>query len=125
MLTHDLVSFANFFAQPVNFISHLIIFLGAFYILLHNRNMPKWHVTPLWWAGCASLFTFITIVLGLYFGDEFVFSYHRMGYVGEVAFNTCVASIAAVFLIKTVKADIKNRKYRKQNNIPSRKYTLK
>lgn len=125
MQAHDLVSFLNLFAQPVNFISHLLIFLGAFYILLHNRNMPKWHVTPLWWAGCASLFTFITIVLGLYFGDEFVFSYSRMGYVGEVAFNTCVASIAMVFLIKTVKADIANRKYRKEHRLPSRKKILK
>lgn len=125
MQTHDLVSFLNLFAQPVNFISHLVIFLGAFYILLHNRNMPKWHVTPLWWAGCASFFTFITIVLGLYFGDEFVFSYHRMGYVGEVAFNTCVASIAAVFLIKTVKADIRGRQYRDQHKMLRRKNTLK
>lgn len=125
MQAHDLVSFLNLFAQPVNFISHLLIFLGAFYILLHNRNMPKWHVTPLWWAGCASLFTFITIVFGLYFGDEFVFSYSRMGYVGEVAFNTCVAFIAMVFLIKTVKADIANRKYRKEHRLPSRKKILK
>lgn len=117
MQTHDLVSFLNLFAQPVNFISHLLIFLGAFYILLHNRNMPKWHVTPLWWAGCASLFTFITIVLGLFFGDEFVFSYSRMGYVGEVAFNVCIASIAMVFLIKTIRTDILNKKYRKQHKI--------
>lgn len=117
MQAHDLVSYLNFFAQPVNFFSHLFIFLGAFYILLHNRNMPKWHITPLWWAGCASLFTFITIVLGLYFGDEFVFSYSRMGYVGEVIFNACIASIAIVFLIKTVKTNITNEKYRKQHNL--------
>lgn len=126
MDTVDLVSFLNLYAQPVNFISHLLIFLSAFYILLHNRSMPKWHVTPLWWAGCASLFTFITIVFGLYFGDEFIFSYSRMGYVGEVAFNTCIALIAAVFLIKTVREDIRGRKYRHDiNKTLRRRKTLK
>lgn len=121
MQAHDLVSVLNFFAQPVNFFSHLCIFLGAFYILIHNRNMPRWHITPLWWAGCASLFTFITIVLGLYFGDEFVFSYSRFGYVGEVAFNACIASIAIVFLVKTLKADIEGKRYRKMHNLTPKK----
>lgn len=124
MQTHDVISFLNLFAQPVNFISHFLIFIGAFYILLHNRNMPKWHVTPLWWAGCASLFTFITIVLGLYLGDDFVFSYSRLGYVGEVMFNTCIASIAIVFLIKTIKADIRGRKYRNELKTLKRRKTL-
>lgn len=120
MQSHDLVSFLNFYAQPVNFFAHLVIFLGAFYILLHNRHMPRWHVTPLWWAGCASLFTFLTIVMGLFFGDEFVFSYNRFGYVGEVAFNTCIASVALVFLVKTLKADLQ-RKKQMQESLPKKK----
>lgn len=112
----DFVNLLTFFAQPINFFAHLVIFLGAFYILLHNKHMPKWHVTPLWWAGCASLFTFLTIVMGLFFGDEFVFSYFRFGYVGEVAFNTCIASVALVFLVRTLKANL-GRKSQTQTNI--------
>jgi hypothetical protein len=113
MIAPDFINFLTFFAQPVNFFAHLVIFLGAFYILLHNKHMPRWHVTPLWWAGCASLFTFFTIVMGLFFGDDFVFSYSRFGYVGEVAFNTCIASVALVFLVRTLKADLQRKKQAK------------
>ena len=112
MQTHDVVSLLTHYSYPVNFISHLLIFTGAFYILLHNRNLPRWHVTPLWWAGCASMLAFITIVLGLFFGDDFVFSYFRFGLVAETLFNACIASIAVTFLWRTVKNDLCGRKQR-------------
>jgi len=114
MTAPDLVSFLNFFAQPVNFVAHLVTFSGAFYLIFHNKNMPRWHVTPLWWAGLASLFTWFTIVLGLYFGDEFPFSYFRFGFVGETLLNAFIAFIAAMFMYRTIKAEKINRNPKKK-----------
>ena len=60
------------------------------------------------------MLAFITIVLGLFFGDDFVFSYFRFGLVAETIFNACIASIAVTFLWRTVRTDIQNKQNRKQ-----------
>lgn len=114
MTTPDFVNILNLIAQPVNFFAHLITFCGAFYLIFHHKNMPKWHITPLWWAGLASLFTWLTIVLGLYFGDDFTFSYHRFGFIGETLLNAFIAFIAAMFMHRTIKAEKINRNLKKK-----------
>ena len=104
--------FTNSYALSINFIAHIFIFIGTFYVALQNRNLPQWHITPLWYAGLCSLFVAITIILQWAIGPEFPISHYNMGLLGETLFNISVAAIAVIMLIGTVRTDLKNRKRR-------------
>ena len=77
--------------------------IGAFYVVLHNKNLPKWHVAPLWWAGLSCLLTALSIILGYAFGNDFPMAYAHIGTFGETALNICLAVIAVTFLVTTAK----------------------
>jgi hypothetical protein len=98
----------------INFIAHIIIFIGAFYVALQNRNLKQWHVTPLWYVGLAAFSTCITIVIQWAVGLEHPMSYYNIGRLTETLLNVSVASIAAIMLIGTVREDLKNAKKRRQ-----------
>lgn len=107
-------AFTNSYALAINFVAHVLIFIGTFYVALQNRNLPQWHITPLWYAGLCSLFVAITIVLQWAIGPEFPLSYWNLGLFGETLLNIAVAAIAVIMLIGTVRADIKYRKKRQE-----------
>lgn len=106
-------AFTNSYGLAINFIAHTLIFIGTFYVALHNRKLPQWHITPLWYAGMCSLFVAITIVLQWAIGPEFPLSYWNVGLMGETLLNIAVAAIAVIMLISTVRRDIKESKKRK------------
>jgi hypothetical protein len=88
--------------HPILAISHLSIFVGAFYVAMFNKRLPLWHTTPLWYAGMGSMFCFITIMLQYAFGSEFPLSYDNVGILGEVFLNMTLAFIALTFFTITV-----------------------
>jgi hypothetical protein len=99
----------------INFIAHLIIFIGAFYVALQNRKLPQWHITPLWYVGLFALTTNITIVFQWAIGPEFPMSYYNLGRLTETLLNVAVAAVAGIMLIGTIRRDIKYAKQRRQN----------
>lgn len=105
-------TFTNTYALAINFIAHVIIFIGTFYVALQNRNLPQWHVTPLWYAGLCSLFVAISIVIQWAVGPEHPLSYWNAGIMGETLLNIAVAAIALIMFIRTVHFDIKFRSKR-------------
>lgn len=98
----------------INFIAHTIIFSGAFYIALHNRDLPQWHITPLWYVGLFSLLVSITIIVQWAIGPEHPLSYWNLGKLAETLVNCSVASIALVMLIRTLRSDLRGRRRRQQ-----------
>lgn len=96
----------------INFIAHLTIFTGAFYVALHNRNLPRWHITPLWYVGLFSMIVCVTILVQWTIGSEHALSYYNMGKLAETLVNCSVAAIALVMLIGTVRSDLRGRKHR-------------
>lgn len=111
-------AFTNQFGLGINFAAHVLIFIGTFYVALHNRNLKQWHVTPLWYAGLCSLFVAITILVQWAIGPEHPLSYWNIGLMGETLLNIAVASIAVIMLISTVRLDLRNAKKRKPNKQP-------
>lgn len=105
--------FTNTYMLSVNFTAHFLIFIGTFYVALQNRNLPRWHVTPLWYAGLCSLLTAISILIQWAEGPQSPMSYQNIGYMSEVLLNIAVASIAVIMLISTVSRDIQESKKRK------------
>jgi len=97
----------------INFLAYLTIFIGSFYVALQNRNLPSWHITPLWYVGLSALFTSLTIVLQGMFGRDFELSYAQLGILGETALNISLAYIATVMLVGTIRRDLRQRKNRK------------
>lgn len=118
-MADDFVYTLSLIALPINFICQLVIFIGAFYLVIHNRNLPSWHITPLWWVGLCCVLTTITIILQWVFGPEFVMAYRRIGIITETATNVCVAILAGTFLTITIRRDIQGRKQR--NSVSSTK----
>lgn len=105
-------AFTNIYALSINFIAHSLIFIGAFYVALHNRRLPQWHITPLWYMGLFSLLISITIILQWAIGPEFPLSYWNAGIMVETLSNISVAIVAVIMLVGTVMSDIKHRKKR-------------
>lgn len=112
----EIVIFLNSVTVPVNFLCHLIIFVGTFYVAIHNRNIPQWHITPLWYLGLANLFVAITILVQWTVGPEHPLSYWNIGLVGESACDIILASIVLVMFAVTLRHDIINRKNRHHTN---------
>lgn len=96
----------------INFIAHFLIFLGTFYVALHNRNLPQWHITPLWYVGLASMLVCITVVVQWTVGPEHPLSYWNLGNLAETAVNVAVAAVATIMLIGTVRRDLRESKKR-------------
>lgn len=112
-MIYQLSLFTYEFEMIINFFAHLIIFIGATYVALQNRNLPQWHITPLWYVGLFSLFVSITVVLQWAIGPEFPLSYWNLGKLAETAVNVSVAAVALIMLIGTVRRDLREAKKRR------------
>jgi hypothetical protein len=99
----------------INFIAHLTIFIGAFYVALQNRNLKQWHLTPLWYIGLTSVFVVFTIVCQWAIGPEYPISYWNLGRLAETLSNISVAAVALVMLIGTIRLDLKNSRKRRRD----------
>lgn len=96
----------------INFVAHFLIFIGSFYVALHNRKLPQWHITPLWYVGLFSLLVCISIILEWSIGPEYPLSYLNIGKLSEAAVDICIALVATIMLIITVIRDNNGRKKR-------------
>lgn len=106
----DLIWFLNKVGMPINFLSHTIIFIGTFYVALKNRNLPHWHVTPLWYLGLFNLFVSVTIVIYWTLEPGHPLSYWQAGLIGETLSTITLAFIAFVMLIATFFSNKKDKK---------------
>lgn len=112
-MLREIIMMSDTFLIPVNFVCHLIIFLGGSYIAIHSRKIPTWLRTCLWYIGCSSFLIAITIILEWTLGQQFELSYYKIGIVAEILFNFWIAITTLVFFIKTIYSDIKFSKLRK------------
>lgn len=110
----ELILSLNSLDVTLNFISHLLIFIGAFYIALHNRDLPEWLITPLWYLGLVHLFTGITAIIQWTVGPENPLSYWNMGLFGEVMCNIALSAIVVVMFVMTLRNDIIGSKNRRK-----------
>lgn len=115
MITEFIV-FLNSLSVLINFVCYLLVFIGSFYVAIHNRKLPQWHITPLWYLGLANLFMAVTILVNWTIGPEHPLSYWNMGTVGQALCNIILASIVAVMFVVTLGCDIINRKKRHDTN---------
>jgi len=97
----------------INFLACSSIFIGTLYVALQHRNLPTWHITPLWYVGLSALFISMSIVLQGMFGRDFELSYAQVGILGETFLNICLAYVALFMLVTTVLRDLRERKHRK------------
>lgn len=100
---------------PINFFAHSITFLGAFYVAMHARHLPQWHITPLWYVGLISLFNAFAILFQYIIGPQFHLSYWNISLFSETLSNVSVSLIAAAMFINTVAIDFRERKKRKSS----------
>lgn len=112
----EIIVFLNGLIIPINFVCHMLVFVGSFYVAIHNRNLPQWHITPLWYLGLANLLVAITILVQWTIGPEHPLSYWNIGMVAETVCNIILAAIVLVMFAVTVGHDIINRKNRRFTN---------
>lgn len=110
----SLIGFINSWTLLINFLCHLTVFVGLLYVAVHNRDLETWVITPLWYLGLTSGFVCITIITQWTIGPEHPMSYWTFGMVGEIGAHVILAAICAVLFLKTLKADIANRKHRQK-----------
>lgn len=103
--------------MPLNFLCHVMIFLGGFYVALHSRFLPTWTITCLWYIGLCSLLNCMTIFAQLFYGADFFLSYDNVGMITETLLNISVASTVAIYFSDTVIKDFlgMKRRTRKEN----------
>lgn len=110
----DLSILLNSFNVPINFTNHMVIFAGSFYIAIHNRRIPQWHITPLWYLGLLNLFAGITILIQWCIGPEHPLSYWNLGLFAETLANCSLAAIVLIMFLHTVGHDLRERKKRRK-----------
>lgn len=99
----------------INFVSYNLIFIGTFYVALHNRKLPQWHIAPLWYVGLSSFATSITILIQWLLGPENPLSYSNFGQISEMFVHVTLASVATIMLVGTVRRDLKYSKLRRKD----------
>lgn len=109
----DIATFLHFWSMPIDLICYSIVFAGTFYVTIHNRKLPVWHLTPLWYLGLASFFVSSTILLEYIFGMNFPLSFTNVGIIGEKLTHMSLAFICLSMFLGTVIADIRNKRKRK------------
>lgn len=109
----EVTAFLNSLNVPINFVNHITVFIGAFYVAIHNRTLPQWHITPLWYLGLFNLFTAITILIQWIIGAEHPLSYWNMGQIGSTLSNITLAFIVLVIFMHTVANDLVGRRKRR------------
>lgn len=112
----NVLSNLSFYVYFLNFICHFTVFFGGLYIAVHSRCIPNWLRTCLWYIGCSSFLVGTTIALGWIFGPSFDLSYDKLGIYGETIFNIMITLTTATFFLKTLAADVKFSKSRRQQS---------
>jgi hypothetical protein len=115
-MIYNIIVYLNGLTVPLNFISHTLIFIGSFYVAMHNRKLPQWHITPLWYLGLANFFVAITIIIQWTIGPEHPISYWNMGLAASTLCNIILASIVVIMFVITIGCDIIGRKNRHHTN---------
>lgn len=95
----------------VYFLVYTFTFSCSLYIAIHNKNIPNWIITPLWYIGLSSAFTGITILLEWIYGDQFCMGYSKIGFIGELAFAASVGATLGILFANTLRehqAKVKN-----------------
>lgn len=98
----SIMAFFNTWTLLINFICHLSIFVGILYTAVHNSELTRWVVTPLWYLALISGFVVITILIQWVVGPEHPLSYWTLGQLGEAFSHVILALISLVLLVKTV-----------------------
>lgn len=99
---------------PLNFLCHVLIFIGGFYVALHSRVLPTWGVTCLWYIGLCSFLNCITIFAQLAYGAGFFLSYANIGSITETILNISVAATVLIYFSNTISRDFQGMKKRKK-----------
>lgn len=110
----SIVAYFNSWTMLINFICHTTIFGSILYVAIHNRDMPNWILTPLWWLAAISGFTATTVVVQWVAGPENPMSYWTLGILGEISSHIVLAIISFGLFLQTIKTDLQNRKKRTQ-----------
>ncbi len=110
----DILTFINQSSvlDPVNFICHLIIFVGGFYVAIHSRILPKWAITGLWYIGISSLLIALTILAEWIEGPLFLFSYATIGPAADFLLHLNLAIMVSMMFVHTVYKDFKGMRNR-------------
>lgn len=106
------LNFLENYSLVINFICHLIIFLGGFYVAMHSRVLPRWATTCIWYIGVSSLLVSVTIVAEWICGQSYQLSHFMMGRAIEIVMNINLAIMVFMMFYHTVYHDIKNRSKR-------------
>lgn len=99
---------------PLNFICHVLIFLGGLYVALHSRLIPNWALTSLWYLGLCSFINGLAIILQWTNGPEFFLSYSNIGTATETLVNIILALTVFSCFSNTLLKDFKGMKDRKK-----------
>lgn len=97
----------------LNFVCHVIIFLGGFYVAIHSRLLPKWLVTCIWYIGISSWLAATSILLGWMIGEDFPLSYSKIGLFTELLLNINLAITVLILFSQTLINDISGAKRRR------------
>lgn len=112
-MLRDVVLMIDSISPAIHFAANTMTFVGGAYIALHNRVMPKWLITCLWYIGLASLLNAITFMVGWIYGEVHPLSHFQLGSVTEAMVNITIATTIAILFFNTVWKDFvfsKNRK---------------
>jgi hypothetical protein len=108
----DFLFFVEEAILPINFISHITLFFGGFYIALHSRILPRWVVTCLWYIGLAGALNATTILLDWIYGPTFELAYSQIGMLTESILNFVLAVTVGLLFVHTLYKDFKGMKQR-------------
>ena len=98
---------------PLDFLCHVIIFIGGFYIAIHSRFIPRWLVTCIWYIGLSSFLNAVAILLQWVYGESFPMSYSNVGAITAVMLNINLAAAVGLMFTNTVREDIRGSRNRK------------
>jgi hypothetical protein len=111
-MLREAVNMLEMLSSPLNFASGVLVFLGGGYIALHNRNIPNWLVTCLWYMGLFGLLNSFTILVEWSQGQMHPLSHFQIGNATETLFNVSVAFTVGIMFFNTVWQDVKGAKLR-------------
>lgn len=106
------VNTLEYFSPTVVAASNILVFLGAGYIALHSRVMPKWAVTCLWYLGLACLLNLITFFVEWGVGQSHPLSHFQIGVVTETLVHLILSLTVCLLFLNTVWKDYTYSKLR-------------
>ena len=92
--------------RPFSFIVNLTIFITCVFLVLKGQ-IPEWHKKLIYFMAWVALCICATLMVGMVYGRDHVFSYYQIGIIFESLFNGAVAVIGVVFCIRYFKGAYK------------------